>query len=79
MKTTDRASFGTVLEWLEQGHRFCREGWNGKGMYIELQEPDKQSKMNRPYIFMKAANDELVPWVASQSDMLAHDWMLVEY
>jgi hypothetical protein len=28
----------------------------------------------RPYLVMKTVNDELVPWVASQSDLLADDW-----
>lgn len=28
----------------------------------------------RPYLMMKAADDTLVPWVASQTDLLADDW-----
>lgn len=45
-------------------------------MWIELQRPDEGSKMTLPYIFMKTADDHLVPWLASQSDMLADDWSL---
>lgn len=67
-------NFGQALEQLKLGNRVVREGWNGKGMWIELQRPDENSKMTRPYIYMKAVNDELVPWVASQSDILAEDW-----
>jgi hypothetical protein len=66
--------FGEALEALKLGHRVCRAGWNGKGMWLELQKPDDQSKMTLPYIFMKTADDNLVPWLASQTDMLAEDW-----
>lgn len=67
-------TFGWALLALKSQKRVTREGWNGKNMYLELQVPDANSKMNRPYIYMKAANDELVPWVASQSDLLETDW-----
>lgn len=32
----------------------------------------------RPYLMMKTANNEFVPWVASQTDILASDWELAE-
>jgi hypothetical protein len=54
--------------------RFRRQGWNGKGMYIELQVPDEHSKMTLPYIFMRTVQGDLVPWLASQTDLLANDW-----
>ena len=31
----------------------------------------------RAYIAMKTAQDDVVPWVASQTDLLADDWMVV--
>jgi uncharacterized protein DUF2829 len=31
-----------------------------------------------PYIMMKTAGDEFVPWLASQTDLLATDWMVTE-
>ena len=46
-------------------------------MWIELQRPDEQSKMKRPYLFMSPVDGDLVPWVASQSDLLADDWILI--
>lgn len=67
-------TFGEVLNGLKIGEQFTRKGWNGKDMWIKLQVPDKHSKMNRSYIYMKTVNDELVPWVASQTDLLAEDW-----
>jgi len=70
--------FGNALTLLERGKKLTRAGWNGKGMYIELQKPDKNSKMTRPYIYMKTAQNDLIPWVASQTDLLAKDWVEVE-
>jgi hypothetical protein len=49
-------------------------GWNGKGMWIQLMHPTEQSDMTLPYIYMKTACGNLVPWLASQTDILADDW-----
>lgn len=62
--------FGWALDQLRDGERVRRRGWNGKGMYLELQVHDEH------YIYMKTADDNLVPWLASQTDMLALDWEL---
>ena len=70
-------NFGSALEALKAGMRVARSGWNGKGLWLELQTPDTHSKMTLPYIFMKTADSNLVPWLASQTDMLADDWELV--
>ena len=67
-------SFGEALEELKKGHLVARAGWNGKGMWLALQRPDTHSKMSLPYIYMKTADDKLVPWLASQTDMLSNDW-----
>lgn len=89
-------NFGQAIEALKEGKKVCRSGWNGKGMFIYLQEGseingtlmrneaiktyygDKTVKIN-PHIDMKAADDTLViGWLASQTDMLAEDWEIVE-
>ena len=71
--------FGDVVKKMRyKGGRFARAGWNGKNMYIELQVPDEHSKMTLPYICMKTVQGDLAPWLASQTDMLADDWMEVE-
>jgi hypothetical protein len=67
--------FGDAIRELKAGKRVTRPGWNGKGMWLELQVPDAHSKMSLPYIYMKTADDKLVPWLASQTDVLAEDWM----
>ena len=71
-------NFGESLENLKVGNKVCRNGWNGKGMWLELQIPTDKSKMTLPYIFMKTADENLVPWLASQTDMLAEDWEIKE-
>lgn len=76
-------NFGQALEELKAGKKVVREGWNGKGIFLELQTPDNHSKMTHPYIYidtlgLKTANPKApkgrVPWLASQTDMLAEDW-----
>lgn len=84
--------FGTVITHLKNGGRAAREGWNGKGMFIFL-VPGSVFEVNRapllgiypegtkvnyqPHIDMKTAQDTVVPWLASQSDVLAEDWDLL--
>jgi hypothetical protein len=70
--------FSNALNLLRDGLRVARAGWNGKGMWIKLQRPDANSKMTLPYIYMKTADDNLVPWLASQTDILADDWELLD-
>lgn len=79
-------SFGRALEVLRKGGKVARKGWNGKGIFIELQKPDEHSKMTHPYIFIDttglqtdnpSAPKDCVPWLASQTDMLAIDWIEV--
>jgi len=78
-------NLGQAIEELKLGRRVARSGWNGKGIFIELQTPPKHSKMTSPYIFIDTtglqtsnpdAPKSLVPWLASQTDMLAEDWII---
>ena len=79
-------NFGQALELLKDGKKAARKGWNGKGIFIELQVPDEYSKMTFPYIFidttgLRTENEfaprDRVPWLASQTDMLSEDWVEV--
>lgn len=84
-------SFGMSIEALKQGKRVAREGWNGKGMWLKLIAGDNADGTTGdytttvaawdgkrlPFIAMKTATNELVPWLASQTDMLADDWFIV--
>lgn len=68
--------FGEALQQLQAGYVVAREGWNGQGMWLALQRPDDSSKMTRSYIYIKTTDDQVVPWVASQTDLLATDWFI---
>ena len=79
-------NFGKALTELKNGNRVKRKGWNGDGIFLALQVPDKNSKMTQPYIYidtlgLKTNNPNApkgrVPWLASQTDMLAEDWEVI--
>lgn len=85
-------SFGDAVTVLKAGGKVARDGWNGKGMFLFL-VPGSNFVVNRPpllgiypagtevdyraHIDMKTAQGDVVPWVCSQSDMLADDWQIV--
>lgn len=70
-------TFGWALKQLRQGKKIFRRDWNGKGMHLGLHFPDANSKMSRPYLYIKTAQNDLVPWVASHGDLLNDDWQVV--
>jgi hypothetical protein len=70
------APFETALGWLKQGFKVSRTGWNGHGQWVALQVPDEHSKMTLPYLYIHTAKDDLAPWLPSQTDLLAGDWVV---
>ena len=84
--------FGRALNLLKDGQRVARAGWNGKGMFLFL-VPSSRFQVNRApllgiypegtvvdyrsHIDMKTVDGSVVPWVASQTDLLAEDWEIV--
>lgn len=69
--------FSHALDALKAGCKITRAGWNGRGQHIEMQRPDKLSRMTAPYAVLKNSNNDLVPWVPSQGDLFANDWALL--
>ena len=69
--------FSDALTILKDGTRVARKGWNGKGMWLELYVPPESDAMTLPYIYMQTACGNKVPWLASQTDLLADDWYYV--
>lgn len=65
--------FSQALIAVKNGARISRSGWNGKGMWVEIQRPDAHSKMTLPYLYLNTPAAR-VPWLASQTDILADDW-----
>jgi hypothetical protein len=76
-------TFGEALHYVKNGRRIARTGWNGKGMFLfqistwTYTDGKQDHYPNRPFIAMKTADNQVVPWVASQTDILASDWCLV--
>lgn len=64
---------GWAVKELQNGQRVCRAGWNGRGMFLRLQLPVAGS-MTLPFVYMYTAQGDTVPWLCSQTDLLAADW-----
>lgn len=85
-RPTNGMPFGLAIEALKMGKRVARAGWNGKGMWLKLVPNSladyvafQHEALNPlPWIGMKTADECFVPWLASQTDMLAEDWQIVE-
>lgn len=84
---------GQAITALKTGHRVARAGWNGKGMWLTLVPGSRvKVGAGRPlavafpvdfefdylpHVDMWTAQGQLVPWLASQTDLLAEDWEVV--
>lgn len=81
---TDGFGFGHALDILKAGGKVRRAGWNGKGLWVEMQHPEAHSKMTLPYLYLNYPDSApntpgaRVPWLASQTDMLSTDWEVLE-
>lgn len=85
-------TFSAALSAVKAGAKIARAGWNGKGMFVFLVN-GSTFKVNRPpllgiypegteikylpHIDMRTADGSIVPWLASQTDILADDWSLL--
>ena len=85
-------TFGDALHYLKLGKKVTRAGWNGKGMFLFL-VPGSKFNVSRPpllgiypegteinyraHIDMRTVDGQIVPWVCSQSDALAEDWIVL--
>ena len=76
-------TFSEALDLVKKGKKVQRAGWNGKGMWVAMQAPDAGSKNTLPYLYLQYPADAKVypnarvPWLASQTDLLADDWRVV--
>lgn len=81
-------SFSDAVRYLKRGLKVSRKGWNGKGMYLflspavgcQMYEQFTGESINdlQPFLVMKTSDGTLVPWLASQTDVLSEDWVFVE-
>ncbi len=86
-------NFGQAIEALKQGEKVARQGWNGKGTFLYYVPENRYPATTAigasiagedgkveygAYIAMKTAQGNVVPWLASQTDVLAEDWQIAE-
>lgn len=86
-------NIGEAIDWMKGGLRVSRAGWNGKGMFIYYVGPGAYPATSRaakahwgenalvpygPYIAMKTAQENVVPWLCSQTDLLADDYEVLQ-
>jgi hypothetical protein len=85
MQSDQSASFSTALDWVKSGNKIARRGWNGKNMWLILTKLYTHTLIDQgdfnstylPFITMKTSCGHFVPWLASQTDLLAEDWFIV--
>ena len=85
-QTQGYATIGWAISAVQHGHKVRRKGWNGKGLWVSyvpagsLSVPQKfgGGHDTTAALMMHTADDMLVPWLASQSDLLAKDWEIVD-
>ena len=83
-------NIGHAINEMRTGATVSRSGWNGKGMWLYLVPANSYPAQTdaaraafgdmvpyREYVAMKTAQGDVVPWVCSQSDLLADDWFIV--
>lgn len=88
-RRTNNLTLGLAIEAIKMGKKVARIGWNGKGMWLRLYHPylDKEFPIKElnpcegtpiQWIGMKTADNCFVPWLASQTDMLAEDYIIID-
>lgn len=83
-------TFGEAIDRAKQGARIARAGWNGKNQYVEIAtcisykntkgevvNAEHEAIGNQAFAFVGTSGVQM-GWLASQSDMLANDWLVVE-
>ena len=83
-------TFSEALEFLKQGKKVARNGWNGKNQYLEIASnisfvdfngevinAEHEAIGNKAIVFYGTSGIQ-VGWLASQSDILSEDWKVIE-
>lgn len=89
-RETSGMNFGLAIEAAKMGKKIARAGWNGKNQYVELASCisyinaagetvncNHEAIGNKALAFVGTSGVQM-GWLASQADMLADDWMIVE-
>lgn len=85
-----KMNFGHAIELMKMGYKVARVGWNGKKQYIQLaygisyKTPDgeivncEHEAIGNAAVAFVGTSGVQMGWLASQADMLADDWMVVD-
>lgn len=89
-RSTDGLTFGLAIEAAKKGHKIARRGWNGKNQYVEIAtdisykdtrgtviNAEHEAIGSLAFAFVGTSGVQM-GWLASQADMLAEDWKIVE-
>ena len=85
-KATSGLTLGLALEALQSGCAVARKGWNGKGVFLRISHPGISALMTQAFIYIDTVGLETdnpdaarcrVPWLPSQTDLLATDWVIL--
>ena len=83
-------NFGKAIEAMKSGKKVARQGWNGKNQYIELATNIsyknaggdivncEHNAIGNTAIAFVGTSGVQMGWIASQADMLAEDWQIVQ-
>lgn len=84
-------NFSKALIEVKRGNKIARKGWNGNNMFVYFVSEDYyKSKTDHaketfgkvtpylPYLALKTADNKVVPWTLSQTDVLSNDWNVLE-
>lgn len=72
-------NFSQALDWMKNGAKVARTGWNGKNMWVAHQPAvgTLDGKNYIPFLYMRTVDGSFVPWLISMTDVLAEDWNVV--
>ncbi len=80
-RKTNGLTFGLALEAMKLWKKVARKGWNGKGIFIYLHQGEFSNFITIDTTGLQTDNPDaprcVIPWVASQTDMLCEDWEIV--
>ena len=82
-------NIGEAIQALKAGKLVAREGWNGKNMHLYLEDGHMMPVRGGVYAGSKRIYDPVIcmftakgthqlGWLASQADLLAEDWQIVD-
>ncbi len=82
IKQVSHGDIGWAVEQMRNGDKVCRHGWNGKNMWLRMRgavaATEQMGENYESFIEIMTVQNLLVPWLCSQTDLLATDWELVE-